>query len=304
MHRVRERCAWGLRPRRAQRAKGTAGEGLSGRRAQRAKGSAGRDTDPALSPSCCCRHSCPPPPRTLRAPVGGLPPPVTPPPPLPPTPVGGLPLPPTPVGGLPLPPAPVGGLPLPPPLPPTPVGGLPRTPHTFGAQVLDVSCNLPLTELGASFGELRSLRRLVAHGCRLERVDDALARCPLEHLELQNNRLTSLPPGLIRLKKYAALRSPSSFLLFFLLLLLLPPPPLCRPQPPPLSPLPFFLILTPFHTPNILSSCGTSPFGHPPPRQARVPGRRTERHRLLTRLLRSRRARGQEHAQPPGHAAP
>lgn len=86
-------------------------------------------------------------------------------------------------------------------------GGLP---HSFFGGLsrlafLDLSCNL-LTSLTKEFGELSSLRKLVAHSNRLETIDDAIGNClRLEHLEVQCNLLTSLPPGLIRLRSLAYL---------------------------------------------------------------------------------------------------
>jgi len=55
-------------------------------------------------------------------------------------------------------------------------GGLPRS--TFSGlthlSVLDLSCNLGITEVFKDFGSLFRLKRLVLHGCRIFRVDDAV----------------------------------------------------------------------------------------------------------------------------------
>ena len=72
-------------------------------------------------------------------------------------------------------------------------------------QVLDISVNQEITEIGEEYGDLSGLRRLVAHNCRIYRVDNQIQRCPLEHLELQCNKLTSLPAGIIRLRALAYL---------------------------------------------------------------------------------------------------
>jgi Leucine-rich repeat (LRR) protein len=52
--------------------------------------------------------------------------------------------------------------------------------------VLDMSCNI-LDEITEEFGSLCCLKRLILHSNRIERIDDAIAKCPLEHLEVQNN---------------------------------------------------------------------------------------------------------------------
>jgi len=83
-------------------------------------------------------------------------------------------------------------------------------PHSFfsglaNLAVLDLSCNV-LSSIPEEFGELRSLRKLVAHSNRLESIHDAIGNCLcLEHIEVQHNLLTSLPPGLIRLRALAYL---------------------------------------------------------------------------------------------------
>lgn len=58
--------------------------------------------------------------------------------------------------------------------------------------VLDLSCNM-LDEITEEFGYLGSLKRLILHSNRIERIDDAIAKCPLEHLEVQNNQVYVFP---------------------------------------------------------------------------------------------------------------
>jgi len=66
--------------------------------------------------------------------------------------------------------------------------------------MLDLSCNM-LEEVNEAFGFLTSMKRLILHNNRITKIDGNISKCPLEHLEVQHNELTSLPPGLIRLRK-------------------------------------------------------------------------------------------------------
>ena len=75
-------------------------------------------------------------------------------------------------------------------------------------EVLNISLNY-FEELSDAFGGLTALRRLIAHGNCLRRVNDGIFEAEgcaaLEHIELQCNLLTGLPPGIAKLRKLAYL---------------------------------------------------------------------------------------------------
>lgn len=55
-------------------------------------------------------------------------------------------------------------------------------------QVLDISYNF-FTEITEQYSSLKSLKRLLASHNRITRIDLSIVKCPLEHLEVQHNKV-------------------------------------------------------------------------------------------------------------------